>query len=61
VTHLQDLVDDLFPLQQRLRKRPRRDEAPPQLLGQLLGNVAERLELLHRLGDAAEVSETIEK
>ena len=55
-THLQDLVDDLLALEKSLGEGPRRHKAPPQLLRQLLGDVAERLQFLHSLGDAAEVT-----
>ena len=51
-SHLEDLVDDVFPLHQSLSERSRRHEAPPQLLREFLWHVAERLQLLHRLRHA---------
>ena len=52
LSHLKDLVDDVFPLHQGLSERSRRHEAPPQLLREFLWHVAERLQLLHRLRHA---------
>lgn len=41
------LGDDVAPDVQRLRERPRGDERALHLDGELLGHVAERLQLIH--------------
>ena len=56
---LQDLRQDLFPLDERLGEGSGCDETSPELETQLLRDVAEGLELLHVLAHALEVTETL--